>query len=198
MRLCGDWQRRRILPRDGWRSHNCQRQSRKSLPEGDRRAHVQRVEPSGEGPMLALRKARAVMEVCKADLGLALAQNFNKGCRRTRADLRYEEPQSERYAGLSPLAGASGPPAGYRRAGPLGVRRGHGGIGPGRHYLGIQRCGRLADSILNRTNIILGFSPPLSLSHHSQFWALVPKLYFLGALLETRTETPCCEGVMWQ
>ena len=58
--------------------------------------------------MPSLWEARVAMEVSKADLGLALAQNFKKGCRRARADLLYEEPQAERYAGLSPRAGASG------------------------------------------------------------------------------------------
>ena len=39
--------------------------------------------------MPSLWEARVAMEVCKADLGLALAQNFKKGCREARADLRY-------------------------------------------------------------------------------------------------------------
>ena len=76
--------------------------------------------------------------MCKADLGLALAQNFNKGCRRARTDLRYEEPQSERCAGLLPQTDATGPPPRHRRDGPLGGRRRREGIGPGRHYLGLR------------------------------------------------------------
>ena len=44
------------------------------------------------------------MEVCKADLGLALAQNFKKGCREARADLRYEgRNRSEAPASLREL-----------------------------------------------------------------------------------------------
>ena len=39
--------------------------------------------------MPSLWEASVAMEVCKADLGLALAQNFKKGCRRARADLLY-------------------------------------------------------------------------------------------------------------
>ena len=178
-KLCGNWKRRRIPPRDGWWSHSCQSHSRWSLPVGDRSAHFERVEPSSDGLMPSLWEARVAMEVCKADLGLALAQNFKNGCRRARADLLYEEPQSERYAGLSPRAGASGPPAGYRRAGPLGGRRGHGGMGPGFHYLGTRGYRRFVDSILNCSYIIWGFRGPLSLSQHSQLGALGPKLYFL-------------------
>ena len=41
--------------------------------------------------MPALWEARVAMEVSKSDLGLAIAQNYDKGCRQARADLRYEE-----------------------------------------------------------------------------------------------------------
>ena len=85
-----NWRRRRILPRDGWRSHGCQSHSRRSLPVGDRSAHVESVEPGSEGPMPALWEARVVMEVCKVDLGFALSEAFIEGCREARADLRYE------------------------------------------------------------------------------------------------------------
>ena len=70
--------------------------------------------------MPSLWEARVAMEVSKADLGLALAQNFKKGCRRARADLLYEEPQAERYAGLSPRAGASGTAGGVSTARSIG------------------------------------------------------------------------------
>ena len=135
--------------------------------------------------MPSLWEARVAMEVSKANLGLALAQNFKKGCRRARADLLYEEPQAERYAGLSPRAGASGPPAGYRRPDPLGGRRvvgmatRQGSRPPLPRYTRVKAvCGLYFELHLYN----MGFWGA-SLSQHSQLGALVSKLNFLSALL---------------
>ena len=62
--------------------------------------------------MPALWEARVVMEVRKADLNLALAENFNKGCREAREDLRYEERSR------------SDAPTSFRKLVQLGRRRG--------------------------------------------------------------------------
>ena len=159
-----NWRRRRILPRDGWRSHGCQSHSRRSLPVGDRSAHVERVEPGSEGPMPALWEARVVMEVCKVDLGFALSEAFIEGCR-----------EAERTCAMRGAIGAvRWPPSaswciwsagGISTGRSIGGRRGRGGVGPGRHYLGTRGCRRIVDSILNYTYIYGVFRGPLSHTH---------------------------------
>ena len=181
VRMCSNWRRRRMLPRDGWLSDSCQSQRRKSLPEGDRSAHVERVEPSSEGPMLALWEARVVTVVSKADLALALAQNFNKGCRRARADLRYEEPQSERCAGGVSTGRSIG---GTARTWRYGSRP------PLPRYTRMQAdFGLYSDLHLYYMWVLGGLSLSLNLSQHSQLGALMPKLTFLSALLARSNAT---------
>ena len=185
----GNWRWRRILPRDGWWSDSCQSQGRISLSEGDRSALVERVEPSSDGPMLALWEARVVMEVCKADLGLALAQRHSskavgkpeRTCAMRGAIGAKRRPPSANWCSWVASAASTG-----RSIGRTARTWRHGSRPPLPRYTRVQAvCGLYFELLLYN----MGVLPPLSLSHPSQFGALVPKLNFLSALLARSNAT---------